>query len=30
MATEMVERPPNGTRVEVDCTDAVGVVRSLG
>ncbi|MFM7271256.1 MAG: PEP-utilizing enzyme [Actinomycetes bacterium] len=30
MATEMAERPANGTRVEVDCTDAVGVVRSLG
>ncbi len=24
------ERPANGTRVEVDCTDPVGVVRSLG
>ena len=30
MATEMAERPANGTRVEVDCTDPVGVVRSLG
>ncbi|MFM7617661.1 MAG: PEP-utilizing enzyme [Actinomycetes bacterium] len=30
MATEMAERPVNGTPVEVDCTDGTGVVRSLG
>jgi hypothetical protein len=30
MATEMAERPENGTTVEVDCTADAGVVRSLG
>lgn len=30
MATEMAERPANGTTVEVDCTAEVGAVRSLG
>jgi len=30
MATEMAERPANGTAVEVDCTAEVGAVRSLG